>query len=744
MMNRMIARLRPWLLAALLAFSAGARCAAEAAPGPEEAARGLLERLLPDHAEQFRFRRIPPAAEGGCFEIQSVAGRIELRGTDAVAMCSALHWYLKHFCHASVSWCGDQLDLPDPLPAVDEPVRRVTPHRYRYVFNYCAFSYSMAWWDWPQWERMIDWMALNGINMPLAVTGQESVWREVGRRLGLSGADLAAFLPGPAYLPFGWMGCLDGWGGPLPDSWIDQHRDLGRRILARERELGMTPVLQGFTGHVPPALASKYPRARFRQLAGWCGFPGTCFVDPVDPLFQAVGRMFIEEQTRQFGTDHLYASDTFIEMSPPSADPEFLAAMGRAVYGAMKAGDPDAVWVMQGWIFFNNPRFWQPPRARALFGAVPDDRLILLDMTGDTWTKTESFYGKPWLWCLIQDFGGTVGLHAKLPRITENLGLALHDPRRGRMWGLGLIMESLGCTSVPYDLVTDFVWRSEMPELEPWVMDYVHRRYGRRVPSAENAWRLLLDVALSRGGPPSPALTRRPALDPDGRRRSADHRYDPERMAAAARELLAAAGQLGPRDTYRFDLVHTVRQVIVDAGEKACGDMVAAFELKDATALDEAGNRYLQSIRDLDALLATRKEFLLGAWIRDAKRWAADEKEARLYEWNARNQITLWGGRDSMLHDYARKQWSGLLSGFYLPRWQMFIERLRTAVGEGKQFDEPALKEELRAWEEAWTRRTEPYPSRPKGDSVAVARELLSRYAPMVGPSADEAAAGRP
>ena len=33
--------------------------------------------------------------------------------------------------------------------------------------------------------RHIDWMALNGINLPLAQTGQEEIWRRVWKKFGL-------------------------------------------------------------------------------------------------------------------------------------------------------------------------------------------------------------------------------------------------------------------------------------------------------------------------------------------------------------------------------------------------------------------------------------------------------------------------------------------------------------------------------------------------------------------------------
>ena len=51
--------------------------------------------------------------------------------------------------------------------------------RFRYYQNVCTVSYSFVWWDWERWEREIDWMAMNGINLPLAFNGQEEIWRRV-------------------------------------------------------------------------------------------------------------------------------------------------------------------------------------------------------------------------------------------------------------------------------------------------------------------------------------------------------------------------------------------------------------------------------------------------------------------------------------------------------------------------------------------------------------------------------------
>ena len=47
------------------------------------------------------------------------------------------------------------------------------------VFFHLLLEDSFAWWDWKRWEKEIDWMALQGINLPLAFTGQEAIWQKV-------------------------------------------------------------------------------------------------------------------------------------------------------------------------------------------------------------------------------------------------------------------------------------------------------------------------------------------------------------------------------------------------------------------------------------------------------------------------------------------------------------------------------------------------------------------------------------
>ena len=165
---------------------------------------------MPERARQFVVETIRRTTAGTCLKSSRERDRSSCEGTRRCRRPSPLNWYLKYCGHCHVSLNGRQLDLPPRLPVVKEKVRQVGWARSRYFLNYCTFGYSMPWWDWTQWERFIDWMALNGINQPLAVTGQEAVWQAVGAAFGMTDAEIEAFLPGPPYLPFGWMGCLDG------------------------------------------------------------------------------------------------------------------------------------------------------------------------------------------------------------------------------------------------------------------------------------------------------------------------------------------------------------------------------------------------------------------------------------------------------------------------------------------------------------------------------------------------------
>lgn len=703
------------------------------------AAEALVARVVPDAAGHFVLEDIPLADSLDVFEVESRDEKVVLRGSSGVALASALNWYLENAAGVNVSNPLEPVHLPTQIPSVPQRVRITTPYRHRYFLNYCTFSYTMAWWDWHEWEKMIDWMALKGVNLPLAITGQEATWQLVLRDLGFSNEQISDFLVGPAYLPWSWMGNIESLGGPLPEHWITTHIELERRILQRERELGMTPVLQGFTGHVPGSIRDVIPSAKIHQTCDWsAGFSGTWFLDPLDPLFQRIGTGFIERQRELYGTDHFYAADPFNEINPPTNDPAFLAAMGRAIFEPMLAAAPDAVWVLQGWFLYYKSSFWKETEARALLGAVPDDRMLVLDLYGDrhpVWVEHEAFYGKPWIWNVLYNFGGQVSMSGDLPGIARNLQAALASPCHGRLEGIGMAMEGIGYNPVIPDFVLDMVWRHYTPQVGAWLYHYVVRRYGQPDSSAWRAWQMLLATVYRSAPQTGTFLAERPGFYREGTayRSLPIPPYDESKVVRALGVLLEAAPRLGSSDTYRYDVVNLTRQVMGQLGLPMVNEVEGAYARKDRAALARCEENLIGLLEDLDTLVGTRVEFLLGLWLESARRWGRSDAECRLYEWNARNIITMWGtkcteGQIEDLNLYAHKQWQGMFRDYYLPRWQEFFRRLDQSLDDGTIFDRALFVAEMYAWEEGWCKRTDSYPTEPLGDALAVARRMFDKY----------------
>ena len=84
--------------------------------------------------------------------------------------------------------------------------------------------------------------------------------------LGLTDEQVRSYFTGPAHLPWHRMSNVDYWQSPLPQSWLDDQEELQKRILQREREFNMTPVLPAFAGHVPAELKNIYPEAKIYQM----------------------------------------------------------------------------------------------------------------------------------------------------------------------------------------------------------------------------------------------------------------------------------------------------------------------------------------------------------------------------------------------------------------------------------------------------------------------------------------------
>lgn len=689
---------------------------------------------------------------------KSAAGKnnpIIIRGNSWVNIAVGINWYLKHHAGIHISWNNMNVKLPAVLPIVKQKERHETDLKLRYNFNYCTFSYTMAFWDWNRWQKEIDWMALHGINMPLAAVGTESVWRNMLLKLGYSEEEVGKFIAGPAFLAWWEMNNLEGWGGPLPLNWYKQQEALQKKILARMKEMGMKPVLPGYCGMVPHDAKQKLG-LNVTDAGRWNSYQRPANLSPTDSRFAEIADLYYKELTRLYGKSDYYSMDPFHESGNDAAVDYGKA--GEALMSAMKRANPHAIWVVQGWN--------ENPRPQMIANLKVGD-LLVLDLfsesrqnfkdfcTGEntsgtgkkdfSTSKKEGIYGKhQWLFCLLENFGGNVGLHGRMDQLLNNFYLAtgkkdtpkqensslltLHSSLKG--WGF--TMEGSENNPVMFELMSELPWRAEKITKEDWIREYCYARYGVHDATIEKAWILLAQSIYNcpkgniQQGTHESIFCARPSLNSYqvSTWSLMSNYYDPEDTRQAAILLTSVAEKYRGNNNFEYDLVDICRQALADQGRKQYLKTMADYKSFSRQEFKKDSDRFLKMILLQDKLLGTRQEFRLGHWIEEARNLGKTAEEKDLYEWNARVQITTWGNRicadNGGLHDYGHKEWQGLLKDFYYLRWSTFMKSLASQLSlqNTPRIDWYGL-------EEPWTLQKSPYSSKAEGSPIDVAKEVI-------------------
>jgi alpha-N-acetylglucosaminidase len=590
----------------------------------------------------------------------------------------------------------------------------------------------MAFWDWARWERELDWMALHGITMPLAMEGQEAIWQRVWLSMGLTQAEVDEVSTGPGHLPWHRMGNINNFDGPLPQSWIEQKRVLQGKILDRMRELGMKPVAPAFAGFVPQGFKRLHPDAETFTLL-WLAeefktIPRSTRTFILHPgenaLYRQIGKRFIEEYKAEYGEVEYYLADTFNELAVPvSKDRRYedLERFGRTVYEGIVAGDLDGTWVMQGWLFVYDSSFWDNPSVEALLRGVPNDRMLIVDYSNDLtpklkgkyapgqWRVQKAFFGKQWIHGMAHTFGGNNNVKGNLSRMASEPAAVLHDSDRGNLVGWGMCPEGIENNEVVYELMTDAGWQSEAIDLAVWIPAYCKSRYGACPAPMQQAWKLLLESAYSAHiWMTKQAWQGEPSLKPEAVSVDSGLTFE-----SAVEHFLACSGELSHSELYRNDLIEIVVQAAGGHVDRMLQDAVAASEAKQEDVAERSAGYAIRWMHRMDALLHLRPDRRLETWTEAARSWARSDDQAAYYDENARRLITTWGWPE--LSDYASRVWSGLTRDYYAARWSAWFEARRS----GRTFS-------LDIWQQTWL--SSPYrasPPLPVADLFEEAKKLL-------------------
>lgn len=709
--------------AAVVLLTARVSAAASFDTRPEQA---VLERLLPHQAQQFELGTL--AADNGRerFRIAGANGHIEVEGSTPSALLFGVNWYLKYVARVQISPNGDRIGTAAfPLPTT--VIERETPYTYRYALNENVDGYTAAYWDWPRWQREIDVLALSGINAMLIERGMDTVLYQTFRDVGYTDGEIRHWITQPAHQNWQLMGNLCCFNGPVGTALMQKRAVSAQQIMARLRELGITPVLPGFYGIVPADFQHKFPTAHVVPQGEWAGFTRPGWLDPRDPMFAKLAAAFYRHQRELFGDSSVYDMEVFQEGGDAGDVPVPEAA--RDVQNALLAAHPGARWMMLAWQ--GNPR-------QDLLAGVDRKHLLIVDIDHDRVPRDhrqQDFQDAPFLFGGIWEFGGRTTLGANTRNITERLQRLART--NDNMAGTAVFTEGMDTNPFAFDLFTEMAWRSEPVDLASWTADYVQRRYGTADPHALAAWRVLLHTAYDIrvdevvfnserdaaqeslfDAQPSLTVNRASNWSPEAMR------YDAVAFKNALPDMLQVAPVLRNSETYRYDLVDIARQTLANESRSLLPQIKAAYDTRDRPRFEALTQRWLQRMDLQDQLLATNRYFLVGTWLSHVQPWASTSDERVRLDYDARSLLTTWGDRKASegasLHDYGNKDWAGLTRDYYRLRWQTYFRTLDEALRTGaspKSVDWFALGD-------AWNRGTQHYADQPAGDAYTIAKRI--------------------
>lgn len=685
------------------------------------AARAVIRRVTGDREKTIEIACVTSASPNDTFEVMARYGHLTVRGNSVVAICHGFYQYLKNYCHCMVTWSEMKPVLPAVWPDC-QGLQCSSPYCYRNYLNVVTYGYTMPYWNWERWEKELDWMALHGVNMPLALVASEAIAARVWKKLGVRQDEISTFFSGPAYLPWHRMGNINKWDGPIPASWFDDQLRLQHLILRRMTVLGMHPVTPAFAGFVPEGFKKLHPELPVSELQ-WGGFPRdyhAYVLAPGIPYFTTIGQLFIREWEKEFGKNNFYLSDSFNEMDVPVPQNDtakkyaLLADYGASIYQSIIAGNPDAVWVTQGWTFGYQHQFWDKASLHALLSKVPDNKMIIIDLgceypslvwhIAPVWETHEGFYGKNWIYSYVPNFGGKTPYTGVLSFYATASAKAWQSPYHKNLVGFGMAPEGLENNEVVYELLSDMGWTKGTIDPQKWIASYCVSRYGSCSAKMKEAWSLLLQTCYG-------TFTSYPRFEwqlvkPDTFRRGAVN--SDILFLKAVEDFLDDSGLYKNRDLYTNDAIELAAFYLGIKADVYFRRAQLAGKEHQPEAKQLAAQKGIQLLLQADRLLESHPTNRLSSWIDMARKHGDTRQEKDYYESDAKRLITTWGGRQN---DYAARVWSGLIRDYYVPRLQHY-------------YADPAY--DLAFWEENWVKKPGISTIIPYADPVAAAKKLIA------------------
>ncbi len=672
-----------------------------------KALRGLVSRVLGDkYNDWFDFKIDRNAAEN-YYEVSEEDGKIVVKADCGVSAATGLNFYLKYACKVQVTQQTKQVKMPEHMPHLASKMSRRSPYEVRYAYNYCTLSYTMPFFGYDKWQKELDFLLLAGVNLILDLTATEALWVSYLQKLGYNADEAKDYVCGYCYKAWWLMGNLEGYCGPVADSWVRDTLNMARVNQRYMTVMGAQPALQTFVGAMPESfgrIANKHLQEQgFGDVLPYMAPQGLWaggFVRPnvlktTYPGYSYLAKLFYDTQNEVYGqVSNYYCGDVCHEGGIVPADlskPE----MSEKILNELLKADPKAVWMLQGW--------WSNPMKEVLdgFGDLKKDHIIILDLAAlanpkwtdkKTWDGVE-FGGTPWVFCILDNYGGRTGMHGKLRKMTK-----LMDEARQKgnvLKGIGITPEGTNGNPVVFDLFWEMGWRTEVPDIDLWLLEYQTRRYGGFDKEAYEAWKLFEKTVY--GVESYDGTTKNNVINEDASLTMGycvggyyKIGYNRTVFEEGVLKLMERYDALCGTEGYIYDAVDFMRMTLTIACDDYFEVLKRARAAENKAYFGEYSVKFLNAMKLVEELSTYNEDELMGNWIGRGRDFANDARNGEyarfdldMMEYNARILLTRWAS--APITNYANRQFDGLMEDYFYVMWKTLLDRVNKAFAEGAE-----------------------------------------------------------
>ena len=717
---------------------------AAAAQSPTAPAEAVLHRLMPRLAPQFHLTLHP--SQPDAFHITGTPGNIHVDASTLPTLLYGVNWYLKYVAHLQVSTNGLQLGpVHLTLPAPPSPITQPALYKIRYALNENVDGYTAPYWSNDRWQHEIDILALSGTNAILIERGADIVLYQTFRDAGYSDLAIRRWITQPAHQNWQLMGNMCCFIEPISLDLLHRRAASAKRIIASLRALGITPVLPGYYGIVPADFATLHPGAHVITQGDWNGFTRPGWIDPRDPSFATLAANFYRHQQALFGDTSIYDMEIFQEGGTTGDVPPGPAA--QLVQIRARDRPPQRPLVHDG--LAEQP----PPRRPRRPSTPPTSSSPTSNRAASPATTATSSSAAPAGSSAAS--GSSAAAPPSAPRSTTTPSASPPSPPSPAPTSSAPPSSPKASTPTPSPSTSTPRWPgTKTPvDLPTWTDAYALRRYGSPThddqpdPHAQRAWQILLHTAYGyRAGdgtakgtgdadaPQGSLFNAQPSLTTTHAGTWAPHGAHYPLAALAARPHRTPPGRPLP-PLHRNLPVRPRRRSPPGHGQRIPhhAPRRSTPPTNPATAKPSSPSPATGSAACSSSTTSSHQPVLPPRPLAKLRPpWSSSPAELKLLNYDARSILTTWGDRkasEAGLHEYANRDYAGLISTYYAPRWRLYFQSLLHSL-DAQQSHSPDAQSPIDwyAFGDHWNRTQTTFTPNPTGNpytaALAIANDL--------------------